>query len=175
MKSSNEYAFSLFRLAKQQKRIPQYAQCLDLVRRVIEQNPSYLSLLHSPALPLEVRLKMIDEAWESLEIREILCFLKLLCEKAQIHNLPECIEEFFLMKKEWENCVPVEVCSAFPLTETQKAKLAEKIKLQTGKNPEMTYYEDLSLIGGIRVKIEDAVWDGSLSAKLGTLKGVIKE
>lgn len=174
MKSSNEYAFSLFRLAKEQGRIDQYAESLDFVSRIVEQNPDYLSLLHSPALPLETRLKLIDEAWGSVEIKEIVYFLKLLCEKAQIRSLPECIEEFFLMKKEWEKCIPVEVRSAFPLTEEQKTRLSEIIKIQTGKNPEMTYYEDSSLIGGIRVKIEDAVWDGSLSAKLGTLKGVMK-
>lgn len=174
MNSSNEYAFSLFRIAKEQKRIDEYANCLSLIREVIEQNPDYLSLLHSPAIPLETRLGLIDEAFHSVTIKEILYFLKLLCEKAQIRALKTCIDEFFLLKKEWEKRVPVEVRAALPLTEAQKERLTEKIKIQTGKIPEMTYYEDSSLIGGICVKIEDAVWDGSLSAKLGTLKGVIK-
>ena len=53
-------------------------------------------------------------------------------------------------------------------------KLSDAIRKQTGKIPEITYRQDPLLIGGIRVTVEDAVWDGSLSAKLGNLKGVIK-
>ena len=53
-------------------------------------------------------------------------------------------------------------------------ELEEKLRIITGKIPEITYREDPSLIGGIRVQIEDAVLDGSLSAKIGALKGVIK-
>jgi F-type H+-transporting ATPase subunit delta len=76
--------------------------------------------------------------------------------------------------QEWKKHVPVEVRFASPLTEEQKNKLEEKIRTIAGKIPEITYREDPSLIGGIRVQIVDTVLDGSLSAKISALKGVIK-
>ena len=174
MKIGSEYALSLFRLAKEQGRVPEYSLCLEEINRVISEQKDWLSVLHSPAIPLEERLSLIDKALGGAEIKEVPNFLKLLCEKGYILHLPACIEEFFFLKKEWEMRIPVEVRFAYPLSDDQKTKLEKKIQIKTGKIPEIVYREDLSLIGGIRVKIEDAVLDGSLSAKLGTLKGVIK-
>ena len=174
MKTSNEYAFSLFQLAREQKRVADYAACLTEINEVCEKNPEWVTMLASPAIPMEERLDLIHKAWSELEVKEVLYFLKLLCEKGQIQFLSHCIAEFFALKKESERHVAVEVLYASPLSEEQKARLTEKIKIQTGKIPDMVYREDPSLIGGIRVQIEDAVLDGSISAKLGTLKGVIK-
>ena len=174
MKISSDYALSLFNLAKEQSKIKDYEQALKEVLDVISAQPEWLTLVYSPALPLEERLALIDQAWSHLEVKEVLYFLKLLCEKGQIRGLKESIQEFFLLQKEWNKHVPVEVRFASALTEEQKARLEEKIRIMTGKIPEITYCEDSSLIGGIRVQIEDAVLDGSLSGKIGALKGVIK-
>ncbi len=174
MRISNDYALSLFELAKEQNRVDDYKAALDTVGQVIRENPKWLSLLHTPAIPLEERLGLIDDAFGALKAREVLNFLKLLCEKGEILHLPECIAEFFGLEKEFQNRIPVEVRFAAPLTDGQKTRLEEKIAKITGKVPEITYYRDPSLIGGIRVQIEDAVLDGSLSARLGALKGVMK-
>ncbi len=174
MKISSDYALSLFSLAKEQDRIDDYGKCLAEVLGIVSRHPDWLDLIHSPALSLEERLSLIDKAWGHLEVKEVLYFLKLLCEKGQILGLQSSVSDFFLLEKEWKKHVPVEVRFASPLTEEQKTKLEEKIGKITGKIPEITYREDPSLIGGIRVQIEDAVLDGSLSAKIGALKGVIK-
>ena len=174
MKIGNEYALSLFQLAREQKRVEEYATSLTIVGKVCEENPDWIPMLASPAIPMEERLSLIDKAWSALEVKEVLYLLKLLCEKGRINTLPDCIGEFFALKKEAEQHVTVEVFFASPLSDEQKARLTEKIKIQTGKIPDIVYHEEPSLIGGIRVQIDDAVWDGSISAKLGTLKGVIK-
>ena len=174
IRTSNDYSFSLFGLAKEQGRIGEYKASLETVRQILEEYPNWLSLLFTPAIPMEERVNMIDSAFGSLEVREVLSFLKLLCEKGKIRLLPECIEDFFRLEKESQNRISVEVRFASPLKEEQKSRLEEKLAKLTGKIPEITYSEDPSLIGGIRIQIEDAVLDGSLSARLGTLKGVIK-
>ena len=174
MKISNEYALSLFHLAKEQGRIEQYGVCLNAVREIIAPHPEWLSLLYSPAIPTDERLTIIEAAFGEMEVKEVLYFLKLLCEKGHVLCLEACIAEFFRLENESKKRVAVEVRFASPLTEEQKAKLEEKIKKQTGKIPEIVYLEDPSLIGGIRVQIEDAVFDGSLSGKIRALKGVIK-
>ncbi len=172
--AKSEYGFSLFCLAREQKRIDDYAECLLQVEKAVSENPDWLSLLRSPAIPLGERLGLIDKVFHDLAVKEVLNLLKLLCEKGQIQILPECIAEFCLLVQEWKKHIPAEVRFAFPLTDEQKEKLVKKIEKMTGKIPEMTYIEDPSLIGGIRVKIEDAVLDGSVSANLGALKEVIK-
>lgn len=174
MRIGSEYALSLFSLAKEQGRMDHYEKDLNTVRVAIEENPQWLSVLHSPAIPIRQRLELIDTAFGDLDVKEVLSFVKLLCEKGLIRSLSDCISEFSLLKKEAEQRVPVTVRFASPLSEEQKAKLAEKIKLRTGKIPEIVYCSDPSLIGGIRVQIGDTVLDGSLSGKLSALKGVIE-
>jgi len=175
IKADSEYALSLFTLAKEQKRVDDYAACLRTVQTAIEANPDWILLLHNPAIPVKERLELIDEAFASLEVKEVLYFVKLLCEKGRVRLLSECISEFFSLENAWRQRIIVKVCSAIPLTDEQKEKLEEKIKKRTGKIPETLYSVDSSLIGGVRVQIEDAVLDGSLSARLDSLKGVIEK
>ncbi|MBQ3075298.1 MAG: F0F1 ATP synthase subunit delta, partial [Clostridia bacterium] len=106
IKISGEYALSLFNLAKEQGRIEDYSKSLETVREVVSEHRDWLSLLHSPAIPTHERLALIEEAWGGLEVKEVVKFLKLLCEKGHAHLLEECIADFFLLENEAKKHVP---------------------------------------------------------------------
>lgn len=171
----SEYAISLFALGQEKGLIGDYADSLALVKESMTEHPQYLSLLHSPALSMEERLHLIDEAFGDLKAEDVLSFLKLLCEKGQIQTLPNCINNFFDLVKDAENKVLVKVFFAEELSEEQKNRLYEKLSKKTGKNLEVVYEQDPSLIGGVRIQMDDLVLDGSLSGRLNTIKGALEK
>ena len=64
-----------------------------------------------------------------------------------------------------------EVTSAVPLTDTQADELVRRLKEATAASEIILKREvDQSLIGGVRVKIGDRVWDASVSGRLEELK-----
>ena len=84
-----------------------------------------------------------------------------------------CIEEFFYLKTMAENKVTATVYYCFPLDDAQKEALQKKLEKTSGKNVDLLFIEDKSLIGGIKVELDDKVFDGSAKRYLQQVKGVI--
>ena len=70
---------------------------------------------------------------------------------------------------EEEKSQQVDVISAFPLTDAQQNKLAEKMTARLGRSVKLNTQVDSQLIGGVIVKAGDLVIDGSLRARLNKL------
>ncbi len=172
---SNEYAVSLFRLASEQGRVAAYASCLDTVEQVVRDNPAYVTILCSPAIALQERLALIDAAFTSLSVIEVVSFLKLLCEKGHMQELLACVEEYRALVKAAENTIKATVYYAVPLSEVQQETLCRKLCEITQKTVEAVYVKDESLIGGVKVQIGDTVLDGSVAGRLNSIRGVMEQ
>ena len=71
----------------------------------------------------------------------------------------------------------LEKCTTFatPRSFEDYKKLVKKLENKLGKKVLPTFTEDKSLIGGIKIVMEDEVLDGSLEKRLKDLKEVIKQ
>lgn len=172
--TSKEYAQALFMIAKEKGKVDEYSDILKQIRSLTEENKEYTEFLSSPALPLSERLSAIDEAFGSCP-EEIVSFLKLLCENNHIKDISECIGEFIFMENALEKSAVVDVYSSVPLSEEQKEKLVKKLEGKLEKTVVATFKEDESLLGGIKIVMEDEVLDGSVKKRLKDLKEVIKQ
>lgn len=93
-------------------------------------------------------------------------FAELLVKKGLVKRSRSIIEEFIKYSKKQEGIVDIEITSARPLT--QKA-LAE-IKKSFGDKVETTEKIDTELLGGVKIKTENMILDGSLRKQLQLLK-----
>ena len=167
---SKEYTAALFSLAMENGLVDEFKQELGEIKDLIDDD--YILVLSSPALSLSMRLDMIDEAFGTMH-EYVVSFMKLLCENGQISILPEAINEFFLLCHELENRVTAKIYYVKEPSEAQKARLEDKLSKMTGKKIDALYIEDSTLIGGIKIELDDRIIDGSLSARLSNIKGVI--
>ena len=62
-----------------------------------------------------------------------------------------------------------------PLSVEQKTALLDRLQKISGKIIEPRFIKDESLIGGIKVQIDDKIFDGSIKNRLQKAKGVISE
>ncbi len=173
--TAKEYAIALFKLAVSKGEVKKYAECLATVSAVFSENEEYANVLNSPAILLSERLTAIDQAFATLECEYITNFLKLLCENGHICELQECIKEYKNLLNDYENRVIATVYYVEELSEEQKSALINKLSKLTKKTVEAVYIKDSSLIGGIKVEIDGKTLDGSISARLNRVKGVISE
>ena len=172
-KISTEYAAALFALASEKGTVAAVAEALAVIDAAVGEHPEYLSVLHSPAIPLQERLELIDAAFGDLGEEHVLSFLKLLCERGQFLTLGDCIADYGELVKQAQACVTATVYYVEELSEEQKRSLTEKLCKRTGKTVQATYVQDVSLIGGIKVQLGDTVLDGSVAGRLNEIKGVI--
>lgn len=169
--TNKEYATALFSLATENNSVDQYEKSLIEIGNIFKENPDYIKVLESPAIPLSERIAFIDKAFESTYTEYLVSFIKVLCENGHITQIVSCIEAFCDLVRIYKNRTIATVYYVEPLTVEQKTALVEKLQKISGKVIEPEYVKDESLIGGIKVQIDDKIIDGSIKNRLNKAKG----
>ncbi len=172
---SNEYAKALFMLAAETGNGKEYKEALGTVLEVFENNPMYPEFLSTFAIPLEERLNALETAFLDRVPRDVLSFLKLLCEKRHIGEFAECVKDYNEMYDEILKVSNAKVTSAVELSEDEKASLKEKLEKISGHKTLIEYTVDKSIIGGLIVEMDGKIMDSSLRKHLKDVKDVISK
>lgn len=172
IKTSNEYALALFSLARETDSLIEILNALQNVRAVILQEPAYLDFLASPDIPKQARLDAIAQAFSEFP-EYVVSFLQLLTEHGQIRDLINCIDSYIQLYNESNRIAQAEVISAVALTEAQTNALRIKLEKISGCRVQLVCRCDETLLGGLVVRIDGKVLDGSLRRKLSDMKEVM--
>ena len=86
MQTEREYAEALFSLAAEENSVAEYLDALLTVKELVAENPDYIELLASPAIPMSERLAAIDEAFDGRMPEYVVSFIRLLCENGRIRT-----------------------------------------------------------------------------------------
>lgn len=170
---SKEYGTALFMLACEENAKKEYAEALEKLKTAFLENPDYEMLLASPGIPLEERLSVIQTAFGGAVPEHVLSYLQLLCEKGRICCFMESIEEYKRLLDASEHISDVKVTSAVELTDDEKQKLTNKLKVIYKGEVNAEYFIDETLLGGLIVESEGKVMDGSLRHRLREVKEVM--
>lgn len=170
---SNEYAKALFMLATEKGCTKDYKNALDIVVGVFDENPVYTGFLSNFAIPLDERLNALETAFSNKIPRDVLSFLKILCEKKHISEFLECAKQYSKMYNELDKLSNAKVISAVELTETEKTALREKLEKTSGHTMAIDYIVDKSIIGGLIIETDGKIMDSSLKKHLKAVKDVI--
>ena len=170
---SSEYAQALFMLAMEKQQAEEYDKALDLVADAFVENPTYLEFLESPSIPVSERLAALESAFANVLPREVLSFLKILCEKRYIAEFSDCVAHYKVLLNEVTGVSDARVTSAVELSENEKNTLKEKLEKLSGHKVEIEYIIDPSILGGLIVEMDDKVMDSSLQKHLKDVKDVI--
>lgn len=94
-----------------------------------------------------------------------------LAQRGELNLLPEIIGAVQeRLTHGAEARTPVEVVSATPLTDDERAALRDRLVAQYGAGLDFTYRVDPGILGGLIVRVGDKLIDGSVASKLAALK-----
>jgi len=97
-------------------------------------------------------------------------FLRVLLRNSRLTELSQINEKFDSVLDERNGIVSAEVVSARPLSETEKAEFKTNIAKLTGKQVNLNFDIDESIIGGVVTRVGSTVYDGSVKTQLENLK-----
>ena len=168
-----EYAEALFLLAREEKKEQEYYSELECVLRAIQDEPEYLDLLSSPAVPKAERTGAIEGAFSDVVCEHVLSFLCLLCERAMIREFGNCVKEYKAMLDDHTNVRVAHVTSSVELTESEKQRLSLKLEKINGHKIILECSVDSSLLGGLTIELDGKIIDASVKTRLQEVKEVI--
>ena len=170
-----EYAQAIFMLAAENEDIVGFEKALEEIAEVFTGEPKYLQFLSSPGIALSERLDAIEKAFGESFPREIVSFVKLLCERRHIEEFIDCVCEFKRLANEVSKISEAKVTSAVELTEEERENLKQKLERMSGHTVMLDLTVDKSILGGIIVEMDGKVMDNSLKKHLKDVKDVISK
>lgn len=96
-------------------------------------------------------------------------FIRVMAENKRLATLPAVLNGFNALRAEYEAVKEVFVTSATELTASQEEKIATAMKAKLGKAVRIIKQVDAALLGGVVIRYDDTVIDGSSRGQLNRL------
>lgn len=168
------YAKAAFEHAIEVKQLAEWSELLSFTSQVVS-DTDMQQLLNSPHFTKQDRCDAMLSVCVDIKDTNAINFLKLLAQHGRLIALPEIEALFNFLRKEFEKAVDVTVTSATELSETQVAQIKEKLGVKLGRQVEVSVEVDVDLLGGLIIKAEDLVIDGSVRGQLAKLSDALNE
>lgn len=167
---AKRYAEALFQHAQEQSKAEQLISELNIVKEVFSKDEQVLKFLNHPRVAFAEKVALIDKAFESCD-QTILNTLKLLVERHRINQVEAIIDQYIQFYNEANGIAQATVYSVRELTDAEKAELENAFKNKLNKNEiVIENVVDPSVIGGVRIRVGNTIYDGSISGKLHRFK-----
>ena len=161
---------SLYDLAAEEGLESRILEELDAAAALLRDDPEYLHLLSIPSIPKKERCGLLDQALRGQVHPYVLNFLKILCEKGTLRELPGCARAYRVRYNQAHGILEAVAVSAVPMTEQQTARLHEKLEAVTGRQIDLKTKVDPAVLGGIRLDLEGTELDGTVKNRLASLR-----
>ena len=166
---TSRYAQALFSLKRDSNQAEETQKEIKELIKIIKDNPDFLILLNAPYIDKEERIKIVDKVFISID-EEIRNLIKVVVENNRVLYLLEIFEDYNSLANEYRGVKEGLVYSAMPISEEQINKITSKIS-EIEKCPiELRNIIDPSLIGGVKVVINDHIYDGTIKHHIENMK-----
>ena len=162
------YAKAAFEVATQSGNLADWSTMLHTLAAVVSSS-RVSALLSSPSLSGEQQAAIVVEVCGDEINKEVGSFAAILAENKRLSLMPEIVALFDALKANQEKRVDVEVISAYALDENAENKIKEALKKRLQREISLSSRVDESLLGGLVLRADDMVIDGSLRGRLNKL------
>lgn len=147
----------------------------SLMRDLLATQPEFASLLTTGASNRNEKLALIDRVFGTRASPVLLNFLKVLGRRDRLDLLPTIFDQLNLLYETRGGRERVEVASAVPLTPSQLESLRSGLKERFGFDAIIKPRVDATLLGGVRIRVGDTVYDSTLRTRLKHLSHQLRE
>ncbi|MFK3939837.1 F0F1 ATP synthase subunit delta [Alkalihalobacillus sp. NPDC078783] len=168
---ANRYAVALFQLAQSKGTLEQTGEELEIIQSVLQGTPELEKTIQHPKVTLVAKQNVIRNSFAGKVSQDVLNTLLLLLERQRFTIVPELSKAYKQLHHDLLNIAEATVYSAKPLTD-EELKQVEIIFAPKAEKSRLiaTNKVDTELIGGLRVRIGDRIYDGSIKGQLNRLE-----
>jgi F-type H+-transporting ATPase subunit delta len=168
---AKRYATALLELGGESGQLDALVDEITRAAEAYEASSELRNAFENPLIPPSAKKAILGDIGERLGLGAVArSFLGLLVDRRRIRALPPIATRLREMADLRRGITRAEVSTAMPLPEEYFEKLQRELERTTGRKVALDRKLDPTLIGGVRVRIGDTVYDGSLVARLKQLK-----
>ncbi|MGH7179690.1 MAG: ATP synthase F1 subunit delta [Tepidisphaeraceae bacterium] len=164
------YARSLLELANEQNQTQAIATEVQLLRQVLTENPSFVSYLADPAIGQVERAATLKRIFEGKLSSLLMRFILVANDRARLGMLADVMDAFDELLDEQLGKIEVDVTVAHRLSAQQLEEVRQRVSKALKKDAVLHQYIDPGIIGGLILRVQDQLIDGSVKAQLAAMR-----
>lgn len=166
---ASRYAESLFDLAKEENAIHTYQKDIEKVQDVFEDDV-FVRFFSHVSIHDDDKINILKKSFQNQISEYVLNFLMLLVKKRRMRYIRQICQHFQSLCNDYFGIKVGKLYSAYELTPQEIQKVENAMSQKEGKKVQLRMVIDESLIGGIKVEVDNRIYDDSLSYKLESLR-----
>lgn len=166
---TSRYALALYSLKKEKDELLDTQLVVKELIKIIKDNPDFLVLISDQKIAKEERIIINEKVFASID-DDIRNLINVVIENNRGKYLLEVFNDFNSLVNEYRGVKEGLCYSAFPLKEEELEKISSSLSKVENHPIELKNIVDPSLIGGVKVVINDHIYDGSLKHHIESMK-----
>ena len=167
------YALALYQVAEEKGKVDQFLAEFKNIVELVDNDSDFQMLIHHPSISTQNKKKLFENLFEGKIDVDVLSFLKVLLDKGRILEIGSMLKQMEIIYLEKHNTSIAEVKTVVPLLEEEKQQLVTNLQKKFNKTIILKEELDSSILGGIFVKIENEVIDGTVRYKIEEMKKIM--
>lgn len=169
-KAARRYAKALLELAKERNEVEPVLEDINFIDNTLKDSRELTLFLRSPVINYDDKQAVLEKLFSDHMQEVTALFLKLLVRKNRINILAQITEAFIDSYNTYAGIIKIKALAAYKLSTQQRTELQQKLEEKTGQKVDLNVEIDKSLMGGMSVRIEDTVIDGTVKNQLQELE-----
>lgn len=168
-KAAVRYAKALYGLVKEQEKDKEALKDFETIDKIIKENRDFENFVESPLITNLKKKEIFNQILSDRISKLTMDFIELLAKKGRESLIPQISKEFLDIYNKDHNRLPVEITSAVELSKDSQNEIVKKISDWTNKTVLADFIINENIKGGLKIKINDWVFDSSLENQLDKL------
>lgn len=164
------YAKALYDIGKRKGKVEEFLVDLNQICDVFDENKKLMNLMLHPEIKTTKKKEVFTKLFGDKIDEELLTFIYIVIEKGRIGFLREKVNQLESIYLEEINTIKGVVRTAVELTAEQYDEILKKLEEKYDKTVILTRELDQSLIGGVYIKINNQIIDGTIKGKYEELR-----
>lgn len=172
---ASRYAISLLEIAKENHQNEFYRSEVKSLIELLKNSEDLRLVFNSAFINKDEKKKIVDLLFEDDSTIYIKNFLKIIIENSRSNKIIEILEEFVKLSNLEDNIAEGYLYSTSRLSDEEIKLISNAIEKKINKKVSLRNRIDNTLIGGVKVVVDDYVFDGSIKNKLNDLHNRLKK
>lgn len=174
-KISVRYAKALFQHAIELGTLENTKKDMELVYKTATQVPEFNIYMLSPITKVSDKKKLANVVFGKFLGKESLAFIDLMIKNRRESHIIDSTRNFLQLYRKHSGIKSVELITAQPIDATFKNAIIKSVETAMKSKVDVTEKIDNSILGGFILRVEDQLYDASVSNKLKQMKKSLLE
>jgi F-type H+-transporting ATPase subunit delta len=167
---ARRYAAAIFSIALQDDVVTGVEDDLSAIAECMEEGESFRATMFSPEISRDGKIELCEKIFGDRINALTMEAMRLILRKGREPEIVAIRDAFTVLRRRQEGVLFATISSSELLTDKQQSEITTRLESTTGKQVEVKFETDPTLIGGVKATFEDTVLDGSLKGGLAALR-----